>query len=383
MAKRDYYEALGVDRGAADDEIKKSYRKLAMQFHPDRNPDDKDSERKFKEISEAYDVLKDPEKRAAYDRFGHAAFDGGGAGAGGRGGGFDFGGGFADIFDEMFGEFTGARRGGGRQRTRGNDLRFDLEVSLEDAFSGKQAKIRVPTAITCDACKGTGAQAGSQPANCATCQGAGRVRASQGFFTVERTCPACQGAGQVIENPCGPCSGQGRVTKNKSLSVNIPAGIEDGTRIRLAGEGEAGQRDGPPGDLYIFLTVPQHRFFQRDGSNLHSAVPVEMTKAALGGTIDVPTVDGGRARVTIPAGTQSDHQFRLKGKGMSIMRSGARGDMFVHVRIETPVNLTREQKELLDKFAQLGAKSGSKKPNSPEATSFSETTRKIWDDVAD
>ena len=379
MAKRDYYEALGVARGADDAEVKKAYRKLAMKHHPDRNPGDKEAEQRFKEINEAYDVLKDPDKRAAYDRFGHAAFDAAaGGGAGARAGGFDFGGGFADIFDEMFGEFTGNRRGG-RQRTRGGDLRYDMEVSLEDAFAGKQAKIRIPAATTCDTCGGSGAEGGSQPTACPSCHGAGRVRASQGFFTVERTCPSCHGAGQVIENPCRDCSGSGRVAKEKTLSVNVPAGIEDGTRIRLAGEGEAGLRDGPPGDLYIFVTVAPHRLFQRDGANLHLVVPIEMTTAALGGSVEVPTIDGKRARITIPPGTQSDHQFRLRGKGMSVMRSGARGDLFVHTRVETPVNLTKEQKELLEKFAAAG----SRKPNSPEVAKFFDKIKELWDDLTD
>jgi molecular chaperone DnaJ len=380
MAKRDYYDALGVARDADDAELKKSYRKLAMQYHPDRNPDDADAEKKFKELSEAYEVLKDPDKRAAYDRFGHAAFEGGGQAAGGQGAGFGgFAGGFADIFDEMFGDFTGARRGGGQTRTRGGDLRYNLEVSLEDAFQGKQVKIRVPTAVSCDACNGSGSEEGSQPIACPTCQGAGRVRGTQGFFTVERTCHACHGAGQILENPCRDCAGEGRVEKDKTLSVNIPAGVEEGTRIRLAGEGEAGLRDGPPGDLYIFLTLASHRLFQRDGANLHIQVPIEMTVAALGGTIDVPTIDGKRARVTVPAGTQSDNQFRLKGKGMSVMRSGSRGDQFVHVRIETPVNLTKEQKELLNKFA----KAANKKPNSPETQRFFDTVKEQWNDLKD
>ena len=378
MAKRDYYEALGVSRGAQDADIKKSFRKLAMKHHPDRNPGDNAAEQKFKELNEAYDVLKDPEKRAAYDRFGHAAFDGAGApGAGAQAGGF--GGGFADIFDEMFGDFTGGRRGGRQARTHGEDLRYSLELSLEDAFKGKRAKIRVPTSIACETCHGSGAEAGSQPVNCPTCQGSGRVRATQGFFSIERTCHSCHGAGQVIENPCATCSGQGRVTKEKTLSIDIPAGVEDGVRMRLAGKGEAGLRAGPPGDLYVFLTVAQHRFFQRDGADLHIAVPVEMTTATLGGTIDVPTIDGTIARVTVPAGTQSNHQFRLRGKGMSVMRSGARGDLFVHARIETPVNLSKEQKELLEKFSQSGAK----KPNSPETEEFFSTVRSQWDDLKD
>ena len=377
MAKRDYYEALGVNRGASDSELKNAYRKLAMKLHPDRNPDDKEAETKFKEINEAYDVLKDGDKRAAYDRFGHAAFEqGAGPGAGAAG----FGGGFADIFDEMFGDFGGARRGGTGGRTRGGDLRYNLEVNLEDAYAGKQAKIRVPAAVACETCKGSGAKDGSKPVNCPTCQGHGRVRASQGFFTVERTCHACHGAGQVIEDPCNACSGQGRVTKDKTLNVDIPAGIDDGTRIRLTGEGEAGTRDGPAGDLYIFITIAPHHFFQRDGANIHVPVPIDMVTAALGGSIEVPSIDGGRARITVPAGTQNDQQFRLKGKGMSIMRREARGDMFVHARIETPVNLTKEQSALLEKFKKAA---NGKKPNSPESDKFSVQAKEMWDAAGD
>ena len=383
MEKQDYYETLGVDRSVAADEIKKAYRKLAMKYHPDRNAGDKDAEHKFKEINEAYSVLNDEEKRAAYDRFGHAAFDGTGAGPGAAGAGdfgFNFGGGFADIFDEMFGEFTGARSRGREQRNnRGADLRYNMEITLEEAFAGKQASIRATSAAACDECGGSGAAKGSQPVTCPTCHGHGRVRAQQGFFTIERTCTNCQGAGEVIDKPCGTCHGHGRVNREKTLSVNIPAGVEDGTRIRLSGEGEAGLRGAPAGDLYIFLTVVPHEYFQRDGANIHVRVPIPMTMAALGGHIEVPTVDGARARVTVPEGTQSGHQFRLRGKGMSVMRSAARGDMYIRAVVETPVKLTKRQKELLKEFE------GAAKPgrNNPESDSFFSRVKDAWDDLTD
>src|SRR5882757_3279464 len=345
MAKQDFYDLLGVQRGANAEDIKRAYRKLAMKLHPDRNPGDKASEHKFKELSEAYEVLKDDQKRAAYDRFGHAAFENGSGGAPGGFGGFANAGGFADIFDEMFGEFMGGQRGGGQGR--GSDLRYNLEISLEEAFKGKQTSVRVPTLAGCEGCKGSGAEVGSKPVTCPTCKGSGRVRAQQGFFTIERTCASCQGAGRVIEKPCKVCGGQGRVRKEKTLAVNIPPGVEDGTRIRLAGEGETGMRGASPGDLYIFLSVAPHRLFQRDGANIHCRVPLAMTAAALGGQIEVPTIEGGRAKVTVPTGTQSGHQFRLKAKGMSVLRSSARGDMYVQVVVETPVNLTKRQEELL------------------------------------
>ncbi len=392
MAKQDFYETLGVGKSADADELKKAYRKLAMQYHPDRNPDDKDAEHKFKEINEAYDVLKDSEKRAAYDRFGHAAFDGpgaAGAGAGAAGAGdfgFNFAGGFADIFDEMFGDFTGRRgagagagAGAGPAQARGADLRYNMDITLEEAFAGKQATVRVPTAAACETCSGTGAAKGSKPVSCPTCHGRGRVRAQQGFFTIERTCATCHGQGQVIDNPCATCHGSGRVQKEKTLSVSIPAGVEDGTRIRLSGEGEAGLRGGPAGDLYIFLTVRAHKYFQRDGANLYMRVPIPMTTAAVGGVIEVPTVDGARARVTIPEGTQSGHQFRLKGKGMSVMRSAARGDMYIRAQVETPVKLTKRQKELLKEFAAESPASRT----SPESEGFFAKVKEAWDDLTE
>ena len=371
MAKRDYYDTLGVARGATAAEIKSAYRKLAMRFHPDRNPDEPDAEHRFKEAAEAYEVLRDEDKRAAYDRFGHDAFDG--AGAAGAGFGFTASS-FADVFDDLFGEFMGARRGGAR---RGADLRYNLEISLEDAYRGRQATIRTTTTVTCEACAGSGAEAGSQPIACTTCQGAGKVRAQQGFFTIERTCPRCQGAGRIIEHPCAACHGTGRQAREKQLQVNVPRGVEDGTRIRLAGEGEAGVRGGPPGDLYIFVSIAPHRLFQRDGGNLFCRVPVAMTSAALGGAIEVPTIEGKRARITVPAGTQPGHQFRLKGKGMPALRGAGLGDMFVQVTVETPVSLTERQKELLKEFDAAGAP----ETHSPEAHGFFTKVKELWDDL--
>jgi molecular chaperone DnaJ len=376
-SKQDFYELLGVGRDADPETIKKAYRKLAMQYHPDRNPGDADCEHKFKEINEAYDVLKDEDKRAAYDRFGHAAFENGG----GRGSdfGFNFSSGFADIFDEMFGEFTGGGRRGGNAATRGADLRYNMEISLEEAFHGKQATIRVPNSASCEDCAGSGAAKGSKPVACPTCHGRGKVRAQQGFFTIERTCPACHGGGRIIENPCRACQGQGRVRREKTLSVNIPAGVEDGTRIRLSGEGEAGLRNGPPGDLYIFLSIAPHRFFQRDGANIYCRVPLSMVSAALGGSFEVPCVDGSRAKVNMPPGTQSGHQFRLKGKGMSVMRSGSRGDMYIQAAVETPVNLTKKQRELLSEFDRAGKRD----ETSPESEGFFSKVKELWDDLRD
>ncbi len=375
MSKEDFYTLLGVERDADGGEIKKAYRKLAMKYHPDRNPDDKEAERKFKEINEAYEVLKDEEKRAAFDRFGHAVFEQGGPGAGGGGAGF---GGFADIFDEMFGDF-GGRGGGGQQggAGRGSDLRYNMEITLEEAFEGKKTSIRVPTSVSCDGCKGTGAAGGAAPVSCVTCGGHGRVRTQQGFFTVERTCPSCQGTGQVIREPCGTCGGQGRVHKEKKLSVTIPPGVEDGTRIRLGEEGEAGLRGAPAGDLYIFLSTAPHRMFRRDGANIHCRAPIPMTTAALGGAIEVPTVEGKLTRVSIPPGTQSGQQFRLKGKGMNILRSDQRGDMLVQVAVETPVSLSARQKELLKEFES----ESTHEKHSPESHGFFDKVKDLWEDL--
>jgi molecular chaperone DnaJ len=352
MSKRDYYEILGIAKGASADEIKKAYRTKAKELHPDRNADNPDAEAQFKEANEAYDVLKDPEKKAAYDRFGHAAFEGGMGGGPRPGGGYgqqgDFASAFSDVFDDLFGDFMGGRAGAGRSRaTRGSDLRYNMRVTLEEAYEGLQKTINVPTSVMCDTCDGTGAESGAEPTACPTCSGMGKVRAQQGFFTVERTCPTCQGMGQMIKNPCKTCHGQGRVEKERALSVNIPAGVETGTRIRLAGEGEAGMRGGPSGDLYIFIQVTEHPLFERDGVHLHCRVPVSMTSAALGGDIEVPTIDGGRSRVKIPAGSQSGRQMRLRSKGMPALRGGGHGDMYIELAVETPVNLTGKQKDLL------------------------------------
>jgi len=347
MAKRDYYEVLGVARGASEADLKSAFRKLAMKFHPDRNPGDKDCEHHFKELNEAYDVLKDAQKRAAYDRFGHAAFEHGTGG--GAGFGADFASSFADIFEDLFG-MGGGRRGRPSGRERGADLRYNMEISLAEAFNGKTAQIRIPTAVTCEVCSGSGAKAGSRPKTCPTCGGYGKIRHAQGFFTMERTCPACHGRGQVIEDPCPTCAGSGRVTRERTLAVNIPAGVEDGTRIRLAGEGEVGARGGPSGDLYIFISLAQHQFFQRDGADLHCRVPISMVTASLGGGFDVPTIDGGKTRVKVPEGTQSGRVFRLQGKGMPVLRARGTGDMYVQVMVETPQKLSKRQKELLAEF---------------------------------
>ncbi|MBN8530508.1 MAG: molecular chaperone DnaJ [Alphaproteobacteria bacterium] len=378
MAKRDFYELLGVSKGVSAEELKKAYRKLAMQYHPDKNPGDKAAEQKFKEISEAYDVLKDDQKRAAYDRYGHGAFEGG-MGGGAGAGGFDFNSsGFSDIFEDLFGEFMGGRRGGGQGggTSRGSDLRYNMQISLEDAYKGKQETVRVTTSASCDDCSGSGAAPGTKPVTCSVCNGAGKVRAQQGFFTIERTCHGCGGMGRTIKDPCRKCGGSGRVRKEKSLSVNIPPGVEEGTRIRLAGEGEAGARGGPAGDLYIFLTIAPHRFFKREGANLHCRVPIRMTTAALGGSIEVPTLDGSRAKITIPAGTQSADQFRLKSKGMPVLRSPGKGDIYIHVTVETPVNLSKKQRDLLKTFEE----SESDK-NQPETEGFFSKVKEFWDDL--
>ena len=374
MSKRDYYEVLGLSKGASADEIKKGYRSKAKELHPDRNTSDPSAESKFKEANEAYDVLKDPERKAAYDRFGHAAFEGGMGGGGGQRQG-DFSSAFSDVFDDLFGDFMGGgQRGGGRSRaSRGSDLRYNLEISLEDAYSGLQKSINVPTSVQCSPCNGSGAAGGSEPSTCPTCSGMGKVRASQGFFTVERTCPSCSGMGQVISNPCSNCGGQGRSNKDRSLSVNVPAGVETGTRIRLSNEGEAGLRGGPAGDLYIFIEVREHKIFQRDGNSLFCRIPVSMSGAALGGDIEVPTMDGGRSRVKIPAGSQSGRQMRLRGKGMPAIKSAQKGDMFIEIAVETPVNLTSKQRELLREFEALS------EDNNPESKSFFSSVKSFWD----
>ncbi|NGM46986.1 molecular chaperone DnaJ [Rhodobacter sp. SGA-6-6] len=381
MAKRDYYDILGAKRGASADELKKAYRQKAKELHPDRNADNPQAEAQFKEVNEAWDVLKDEQKKAAYDRFGHAAFENGmgGGGGGPRAGGFqqgDFASAFSDVFEDLFGDFMGRGGGGGgaRQRAqRGSDLRYNLRVTLEEAFQGAQKTITIPASVTCETCRGTGAEGGAEPVTCPTCSGMGKVRAQQGFFTVERTCPTCNGMGQTIKNPCKTCHGAGRVEKERQLSVNIPAGVETGTRIRLAGEGEAGLRGGPQGDLYIFIEVRDHAIFQRDGVHLFCRVPISMPAAALGGEVEVPTIDGGRARVKVPAGAQSGKQMRLRGKGMPALRGAGTGDMVIELAVETPVNLTARQKELLREFEKLSEE------NNPEGKSFFAKVKGFWD----
>ena len=381
MAKRDYYDVLGAKKGASAEELKKAYRTKAKELHPDRNSDNPNAEAQFKEVNEAYDVLKDADKKAAYDRYGHAAFEGG-MGGGGQRGGFggggqgDFGSAFSDVFEDLFGDFMGRGGGGGGGRSRaqrGSDLRYNLRVSLEEAYAGVPKTINVPTSIACDSCRGTGAEGGSEPTTCPTCSGMGKVRAQQGFFTVERTCPTCNGAGQIVKNPCKSCHGHGRIEKERALSVNIPAGVETGTRIRLAGEGEAGLRGGPTGDLYIFIEVKEHPIFQRDSAHLFCRVPISFATAALGGEVEVPTIDGGKARVKVPAGSQTGKQMRLRAKGMPALRGGGVGDMLLELAVETPVNLTSRQKELLREFEELS------EDNNPEGRTFFSKVKGFWD----
>src|SRR5271170_3687547 len=374
MAKRCYYESLTVERTATEVDIKSAFRKHAMACHPDRNPGDKDAEHRFKEINEAYEILKDPDKRAAYDRFGHAAFEHGNGMGAAHGFGADFATTFSDIFDDLFG--MGGRRGRGQGRERGADLRYNMEISLLEAFAGKTAQIRIPTSVTCESCSGTGAKPGTKPKACPLCGGQGKVRHAQGFFTLERTCPNCHGRGQVIESPCESCSGSGRVTRERTLSVNIPAGVEDGTRIRLASEGEAGVRGGPSGDLYIFLSIGTHPFFQRDGADLHCRVPVSLVTAALGGEFEVPTIDGGKTKVKVPEGTQSGRRFRLQGKGMPVLRTRQSGDMYVQVMVETPQKLTKKQRELLAEFDRL-----SSTETHPESSGFLGKVKEFLDSL--
>jgi len=374
MAKRDFYEVLGVERGASADEIKKAYRKKAREHHPDSNGGKEDSEARFKEVNEAYDALKDPDRKAAYDRFGHAAFDGGmGRRTGGGHPGGDFASSFSDVFEDLFGDFMGGARGGRQRATRGSDLRYNMSITLEDAYSGAHRTINVTTLVACEPCKGSGAEGGSEPVTCPTCSGMGKVRAQQGFFTVERTCPTCGGVGQIVKNPCKSCAGGGRVEKARALSVDIPMGVETGTRMRLAGKGEAGLRGGPPGDLYIFIDVREHALFQRDGVNLFCRVPVSIATAALGGDVEVPTIDGGRSRVKVPAGSQTGLQMRLRNKGMPALRGSATGDMMIELAVETPVNLTSRQKELLREFEKLS------EDNNPESSSFFSKVKGFWD----
>ncbi len=374
MAKRCYYETLSVERTANDGEIKTAFRKQAMQCHPDRNPGDKDAEHRFKEVNEAYEVLKDPDKRAAYDRYGHAAFEHG-MGGGAAGFGADFGTTFSDLFEGIFGMSSGRGRGTGRER--GADLRYNMEISLQEAYSGKTAQIRIPTSVTCETCSGSGAKPGTKPKVCAMCGGQGKIRHAQGFFTLERTCPTCGGRGQSIDSPCTSCAGSGRVTRERTLSVNIPPGVEDGTRIRLAGEGEAGLRGGPAGDLYIFLSMAAHPFFQREGADLHCRVPVSMVTAALGGDIEVPTIDGGKTKVKVPEGTHSGRRFRLQAKGMPVLRARQNGDMYVQVVVETPQKLTKKQRELLAEFDRL-----SSTETQPESSGFLGKVKEFLDGLS-
>ncbi|KKC31699.1 molecular chaperone DnaJ [Devosia psychrophila] len=379
MSKRDFYEVLGVQKGADDAALKSAYRKLAMQHHPDRNPGNSESEAKFKELSEAYDTLKDGQKRAAYDRFGHAAFENGARGPAGSGFGNDFNSSMSDIFDDIFGDFMGGngggrRSGGGAAKLRGADLRYNLEISLEESFEGSTVEIDVPTLVGCTTCDGSGAKPGTGTHTCRQCNGHGKVRAAQGFFTIERTCPVCQGRGQMMDSPCTDCAGQGRRQENRKLSVDIPKGIEDGTRIRLANEGEAGLRGGPPGDLYIFISLRPHDLFQRDGADLYARVPIAMTTAALGGEFEVPTLDSARAKVKVAAGTQPGQRVRLKGKGMPVLRSKDVGDMYVQLDIETPQALSRKQRELLEEFAKLETQE-----NSPTSGGFFDKLKKMFE----
>lgn len=389
MAGKDFYKVLGVERNASDEELKKAYRALAMKYHPDRNKDDKEAEAKFKEISEAYDVMKDPQKKAAYDRFGSQAFENGGfrPGAAGGAGTEGFGAAFSDIFEDMFGDFMGGggkgRSGGRTGAQRGNDVQYTMEIGLDEAFKGKESTIKIPLSETCDKCQGSGAKAGGAGSEtCPTCTGNGRVRMQQGFFTIERVCPTCNGDGQIIRDPCDKCHGSGRMRKEKTLRVKIPAGVEDGRRIRLGGEGEAGVRGGPAGDLYVLLAVKPHRLFRREGADLYCRVPIPMTKAALGGDMEIPTIDGTRTKVKIPEGTQSNQQLRIKGKGMTILRSAARGDMYIEIFVETPVNLGRKQADLLKELDKtIGGADAAK--HSPESSSFFTKAKEFWSDLTE
>ncbi|NRA73992.1 MAG: molecular chaperone DnaJ [Rickettsiales bacterium] len=382
-SKRDYYEILGVNKNASKDELKKAYRKLALKYHPDKNPDDKSAEQKFKDISEAYGILNDDQKRAAYDQLGHNAFQGGaGAGGGGPFGGkqgfegFEFGGGaFSDIFSEFFGDLGhGRKRKTSRKVIRGADLRYNMTISLEEAFSGKASDINFTASVKCDTCNGSGSET-SDLISCNTCKGAGYIRAQQGFFSMERTCHTCKGEGQIIKDPCKACLGSGSVRKERTLSVNIPQGVEDGTRLRLTGEGEPGYRGGQNGDLYVFISISHHSIFTREGDSLHCEVPIKMVTAALGGEIEVPSIDGKKLKLTIPAGTQSNDKFRIKEKGMRRLRSTARGNLYVHIQVETPVNLTKKQIELLQEFDKDAANNHS----SPKCESFFKKVKNLFD----
>ena len=373
MAKRDFYDVLGVSRTASGDEVKKAYRRLAMKYHPDRNKDDADAEAKFKEAKEAYEVLSDADRRATYDQFGHEGLRGAGQGAGGFGAE-----GFSDIFGDVFGDIFGGGRRGRSQVFRGADLGYELRLDLERAVSGDSVTIEVPSQVSCDTCGGSGAAKGSEPIKCSTCGGAGQVRVQQGFFSIQQTCPACKGAGTVIADPCQSCSGRGRVAKTKKLSVKVPAGVDDGDRIRLAGEGEAGRNGGPPGDLYVEIRVTPHKIFEREGADLSCEVPVSIATAALGGDVEMPTLDG-HVALKVPAGTQSGKVFRLRGKGVTTVREPHKGDLFVRVVVETPVNLTDEQQRLLKSFDELVKKGGEK--HSPRAGGWLDTVKRFFERI--
>ena len=373
MAKRDYYEVLGVEKSASPDQIKAAYRKQAVKYHPDKNKGDKGAEEKFKEASEAYHVLSNSERKQNYDNFGHAAFENGGGGRGGFGN-FDFSGSFSDIFEDFFGEgFGGGGRRSRRSNNRGSDLRYDLSISLEEAYTGKKQDIKFSTSERCDTCSGSGSKPGHNASSCSMCGGHGQVRSSQGFFTVQQTCPQCAGSGEQITHPCSSCSGQGKKQASKRLSVTIPKGVDDGTRIRLSGKGEAGSRGASNGDLYLFINVESHELFKRSEVNLFFEFPISFTDAALGTTIEIPTIDGGKAKIKIPDGTQSGKQFRLKGKGMPFMRRGDYGDLYVQVNTEVPVSLNKEQKELLEKFRKI-----ENERSNPSIKKFFQKAKNFW-----
>ncbi|ARN73285.1 molecular chaperone DnaJ [Oceanicoccus sagamiensis] len=376
MSKRDYYEILGVDRDSSEKDIKKAYRRVAMKFHPDRNPDDKEAEEKFKEASEAYEVLSDAQKRSAYDQYGHDAVSGN-AGAGGFGGAGA--GNFSDIFGDVFGDMFGGGGGGGRSRgpARGSDLRYNLDIDLEEAVKGTEVKIRVPTLVACEPCDGSGAKKGSSPVTCTTCGGVGQVRMQQGFFSVQQTCPNCRGKGKMISDPCSSCHGQGLIEETKTLSVKVPPGVDTGDRIRLTGEGEAGPDGGPPGDLFVQMNVREHKIFERDGKHLYCEVPISIIDAAMGGELEVPTLDG-RVKLKIPAETQTGKLFRLRGKGVTPVRGGSTGDLLCRVTLETPVNLTKHQKELFKQLQESFEKEGNQ---SPRKNSWFEGVKNFFDDM--
>ena len=373
MSQRDYYEVLGVSKTASEADLKKAYRRLAMKYHPDRNPDDGEAEAKFKEAKEAFEILKNPQKRQAYDQFGHAGVDP--SAGGGQGAGF---GGFGDVFGDMFGDIFGNRQGSGERVYRGADLRYDLDLDLEEAVSGVKKSIRIPTSEECDRCDGNGAEPGSKPEQCGTCKGAGQVRMQQGFFSVQQTCPQCRGRGQVIANPCNECKGAGRVRTHKQLDVTIPPGVDTGDRVRLGGQGEPGENNGPAGDLYVQVNIRPHKIFERDGSNLYCEVPITYATAVLGGELNVPTLSG-NAKIKVPPETQTGKRFRLRGKGVKNVRTGIPGDLYCRVEIETPVNLTKKQKDLLKQLDQALHEGGSR--HNPRGTSWKDGVKKFFDDL--